>query len=1557
MKKRFLSIILVLALCLTMLPTAAFAEGTASAAWDGVTTTKPSGSGSSESDPYLISNAAELAWLATIIPTSDYDKYYVKLTADIVLNDGTFDANGSFTKTGESTTSTPNGWTPISAAHRAAWCVDGNNKSISGLYINSSNQEDVGLFAYLYGGSYIRNLTIKNSYVCLMHSENHNGSVGIFAGHSYNTEYTNCVGENNILSTDCYLTGGIVGWANYDTFNSMHTSGSIKSTKSKSMVGGLVGRASNDIIFKNCWNETNIENAKENYTASGGLVGDTDGSVCFYNCANLGSLNGGSRMGGIVGYGGSGVIIKNCYGLNDISNYKGEWDYNFTTQVGRDIYNVGTLSGLSALVSLSYAEDGFKRNDNGEDGAVPHFTGKGKLTENGNDNELLNALNDNLYKTDAEPNLKKWVVGTNGYPLPTGEIFVDDTEYYGVWLNGVRISERNYADIFENGLASYDKATNTLTLHDGLVVTNPYEKSLLYTDGASADLNICVDGNITFHSGQNIGGGSYIINLDGSSGGGGNLKIYAPEGKSATVSLIGDYSEYGIDMGSLTLDGDVCLTISTGYYCFTFDYNIKMVSSEAVLDAVNKSGDRVMLNTSDRVTLPSTNPQKLYEGTGDSLNLVNSFTTSRYNEEEEKDEPYMYPHIRIAPDSYALVAALPSSYTVSMETANAENAVLDWVTTEVRKISGITEANSTITVSDVESATAGSYTNASGANGGFTVTVTVTKDGISKTRTIPGIITATTYVAPTIAAGIQAGTVDADGQFTADIGGTFTSGDNIVFAVTYTANGAAVKSLSGTVTCFEQSKDLVWNEANNCYLTDAFTCPKAQTAPYEAGYSIGGSGEYTQQTGSMNVSVQGMVLTASDFDFSVPTDLTYDGNAKEAQVTFNGDSSRPCGDVTVKYYDQDDRQVTEAKAAGTYKVKIDVAAGDYSQAATELTDSSWTFTIGAKALSSSNITVAAIADQTYCGDALTPDVTVNDGMTMLVKDNDYTVSYMDNTDVGTATATITGTGNYTGTLTKTWRILPKVIDIDKVMIENKAYTGTSEAEGSVVFSDYVAGHEPDQLGTDYTISASFIDKNVGNSKTVNGTVTLINSNYCFANGEMTASFETEANIEPKSVTATVTVEEKIYDGTTTATVAAIVTNGPVDGDSITIAGLTGTFDNVNAGTDKTVTINVSGKSITGTESSNYDVIIPTTAVGNITKKTATITAMNKIAYIGSTAPDLSNPVIDTDYTISGLVGDDTPDSSVTVTLTVNPDMSKVGEYAIVPTITGTDNRYDFAFVNGKLNVYNRPSSASSSITSDKDTHGEITVSPKNASKGTTVTITVTPDPGYTLETLTVLDKDGKEIELTNEGNGKYTFKMPSGKVTVNGTFMEDNSVLNFFVDVTADKYYYDAVLWAAENGITGGVDENHFAPNLPCTRAQIVTFLWRAAGSPMPTSISSFTDVPSGVYYAKAVSWAVENGITTGVTADTFCPDKICTRAQAVAFLFRDAVYRGMDGVTLQELLSGYADAMQVPSYGISAFNWALGNGVVAGYDGNLMPNDNCTRAQIVTMLYRLMSE
>ena len=251
---------------------------------------------------------------------------------------------------------------------------------------------------------------------------------------------------------------------------------------------------------------------------------------------------------------------------------------------------------------------------------------------------------------------------------------------------------------------------------------------------------------------------------------------------------------------------------------------------------------------------------------------------------------------------------------------------------------------------------------------------------------------------------------------------------------------------------------------------------------------------------------------------------------------------------------------------------------------------------------------------------------------------------------------------------------------------------------------------------------------------------------------------------------------------------------------------------------------------------------------------------------------------------------------------------------------------------------------------DKTDHGSVTVSPKNASAGSTVTITVKPDSGYVLETISVTDKNGNDLKLTDKGNGKYTFTMPTSKVEVKATFMEDNSVLNFFYDVPNDAYYYEAVKWAAENGITGGVGNSLFAPNQPCTRAQIVTFLWRAAGSPEPKNMSNFSDVPADSYYAKAVAWAVENGITTGTGDGKFSPDATCTRAQSVTFLFRASKASANGAPAFSDVAA--------TAYYAEAVKWATDNGITNGIGDNLFGSDNdCTRAQIVTFLYRMYQE
>ena len=242
-------------------------------------------------------------------------------------------------------------------------------------------------------------------------------------------------------------------------------------------------------------------------------------------------------------------------------------------------------------------------------------------------------------------------------------------------------------------------------------------------------------------------------------------------------------------------------------------------------------------------------------------------------------------------------------------------------------------------------------------------------------------------------------------------------------------------------------------------------------------------------------------------------------------------------------------------------------------------------------------------------------------------------------------------------------------------------------------------------------------------------------------------------------------------------------------------------------------------------------------------------------------------------------------------------------------------------------------------------NGEVTVNRRYAERGDTVTITVKPDNGFKLDELTVIDKNGNELKLTDKGNGKYTFTMPAGKVEINAAFAKEVET-SPFSDVSTSAYYYEAVKWAQEKGITGGIGNGLFGPNQPCTRAQIVTFLWRAAGSPEPKSMSSFSDVSTDSYYAKAVAWAVENGITTGTGDGKFSPDATCTRAQSVTFLFR----------AIGKLVDSRAEFSDVltDSYYANAVAWAVENGVTNGIGNGLFgPDNSCTRAQIVTFLFR----
>ena len=405
----------------------------------------------------------------------------------------------------------------------------------------------------------------------------------------------------------------------------------------------------------------------------------------------------------------------------------------------------------------------------------------------------------------------------------------------------------------------------------------------------------------------------------------------------------------------------------------------------------------------------------------------------------------------------------------------------------------------------------------------------------------------------------------------------------------------------------------------------------------------------------------------------------------------------------------------------------------------------------------------------------------------------------------------------------------------------------------------------------------------------------------------------------------------VKSGTYTAPYAAYVYNS---GGTINIEN--GTFTGVvraDATTDTTAVINIKNGSFNGEIQKGGG---PGSETISITGGTFSFDPSTKVKNNG------------TDYIVKRAGSE----GAYTYTVLAKSGLTS-GVYLTDPSGALASNYYVSSTANGVWTVsYSAPSSGGGSSSSSRRydvsapsvKHGDVTVSPKSASKGDTVTITVKPDSGYELDTLTVKDASGSKIKVKDKGDGKFTFTMPASKVTVSAEFAEIETL--DFADVPTDAYYYEAVKWAQEKGITGGIGNGLFGPNQPCTRAQIVTFLWRAAGSPEPKAMSSFADVSTDAYYAKAVAWAVENGITTGTGDGKFSPDATCTRAQSVTFLFR----------AIGKLVDSKAEFSDVltDSYYANAVAWAVENGVTNGIgDGLFGPNNSCTRAQIVTFLFR----
>lgn len=607
------------------------------------------------------------------------------------------------------------------------------------------------------------------------------------------------------------------------------------------------------------------------------------------------------------------------------------------------------------------------------------------------------------------------------------------------------------------------------------------------------------------------------------------------------------------------------------------------------------------------------------------------------------------------------------------------------------------------------------------------------------------------------------------------------------------------------------------------------------------------------------------------------------------------------------------------------------------------------------------------------------------GDTVSVADG-YTAAYADanvgtNKNVEVTGLTLTGTdaGNYklkSTTLTVPDNSITKAT-WDKTTATSSAKYGTT---GTLDLSQYLVSDA--EVGTIATTDANSV---------LDGTPSV-------AKNVLTYKFKNDANLKDKTATITVPVTSGNYENysiTVTVTVLDKLTQdnfkfaeatlnksygdskftyaatGAVDGSNVTYSSSNQSVATVDAKTGE-VTILKAGETTITAAATATDEYAAATKSYTLTVSKAKLTVRPK-SYTIRAGDTLPTPEVE----YVGLKNDDKANevaklATGKLNLQIkNKDngtldnSSTTGTYEIAftetPTFQATDNYEIEVVATGTLTINSRSSGSGGSggistspvsVTTPKN--GKVSVDPRNAAKGAAVTVTVTPDSGYEMDKLTVTDASGKTISTTDKGNGKFTFTMPNGKVSVSAAFKQTTVTppSTGFVDVPASAYYADAVKWAVEKGITTGTSATTFSPEASCTRAQMVTFLWRAAGSPAPkATTTAFTDLDKSAYYYDAVLWAVEKGITTGTSATTFSPNATVTRGQTVTFLYRFAGQPAVSGS------SSFTD-VNSSDYYAAAVQWAKEQGITSGTsDTTFSPTNDCTRGQIVTFLYRQLAK
>ncbi len=676
-------------------------------------------------------------------------------------------------------------------------------------------------------------------------------------------------------------------------------------------------------------------------------------------------------------------------------------------------------------------------------------------------------------------------------------------------------------------------------------------------------------------------------------------------------------------------------------------------------------------------------------------------------------------------------------------------------------------------------------------------------------------------------------------------------------------------------------------------------------------------------------SIAGMTVTLNH------DSLTYNGQNQSVTATIDNLTSN---DYTVS-------GVTTGQNAGTYTVTV-TGKGNYTGTVTK----TWTITPAELTIES-----VALENRTYNGEkAVTVKSVTFNGLQnseKLTIDTDYTATGAmtdanagENKDV-TVTVTLKDT-------VKNYTLKNRVYESGKVTIAKASHenvTANMEAKyGNTAELDLTTVGLP----TGYVFGRPDVDTNLADI--FDGSVTLsgsslsakLTSDAAKAGKKATITIPVSStNYADYTITVTVTVAAKDTQTITASSINATYGDTGVKVNAASVGTLnyrvTSGADVIDVDASGNVTIKKAGEAtikISAAETNDYAAANIEISV-TIAKRPLTVKADDKTAYVGEKQPELT-------YEVTGLVDSDKLTKEPTLKLVHEAEadpMKTAGEYVITfdQAPAADAAKYDLVTADGKLTVSVRPvyvGPIGSPVEVGRSDNGTVTVSPANAAKGTTVTITVTPNKDQELKSLEVIDQNGNSLPLTDLGNGKFSFVMPEGKVTIKSEFGEANAFVNPYDDVKPGDWYYSAVEYVTVNGLMNGTGKG-FEPNLATSRAMIWTILAR---------MSDVNTASSGEWYAVAQQWAIANGVSDGTM-----PNGTITREQLAAMLYRYAVSKGMVKGPATADLSVFADANSVSSYAVEAMQWAVSAGLISGMDGKLNPQGSATRAQVATMLMR----